>query len=155
MPAGIGPTCPAPGLATSSVTTTYAWKTSSVRGSGAVGFIDFDFAAPNDPLVDIAIAARHWIPFRAPQDLDPDTRGQRGSGRPLPPVRRRPRAHRRPARPVVGAGLQLLDRALVSMRLHAEQAGEPAAWRCWEQGYPAQNRRSFDWLTAHAAHLTT
>ncbi len=41
-----------------------------VRGSRAVGFIDFDFAAPNDPLIDIAIACRHWVPTKAPADID-------------------------------------------------------------------------------------
>lgn len=124
-----------------------------VRGGGAVGFIDFDFAAPNDPLVDIAIAARHWIPFRAPQDLDPGRAGVDQVAR----FRLLGDAHGLTADQrarVVSAGLDFLDRALVSMRLRAER-GEPAYVTVWEQGYPAQNRRSFDWLTAHAAHLTT
>ncbi len=42
-----------------------------VRNGAVAAFIDFDFAAPTDPLLDIAIAARHWVPMRDPVDLDP------------------------------------------------------------------------------------
>ena len=52
-----------------------------IRDGVAVAFIDFDFAAPNDPLIDIAIAARHWVPFRDPNDLD---LGRHRPGGPLP-----------------------------------------------------------------------
>jgi hypothetical protein len=34
-----------------------------------VGFIDFDYAAPVDPLFDIAVAMRHWVPMWNPADL--------------------------------------------------------------------------------------
>ena len=40
------------------------------RDGRAVAFIDFDFAAPVDPLWDVAIALRHWVPVRDPVDLD-------------------------------------------------------------------------------------
>ena len=40
-----------------------------VRDGRAVAFIDFDFAAPTDPLWDIAIALRHWVPVIDPADL--------------------------------------------------------------------------------------
>ena len=46
-----------------------------VRDGQVVAFIDFDFAAPSDPLLDIAIAARHWIPMRDPADIAPELAG--------------------------------------------------------------------------------
>lgn len=35
--------------------------------SAVVGVIDWDFAKPVDPLFDIMITARHWVPFAPPQ----------------------------------------------------------------------------------------
>ncbi len=35
----------------------------------AVGLIDFDFAGPNDPMRDLAIAVQHWVPLADPADL--------------------------------------------------------------------------------------
>jgi hypothetical protein len=40
-----------------------------VRQGKAVAVIDFDLATPADPLFDIAIAARHWIPLRDPAHI--------------------------------------------------------------------------------------
>lgn len=40
-----------------------------VRDGEAVAFIDFDLAAPCDPVLDIAIAAHHWVPLSDPADL--------------------------------------------------------------------------------------
>ncbi len=34
-----------------------------------VGFIDFDYTAPVDPLFDMAVAMRHWVPLWHPSDL--------------------------------------------------------------------------------------
>ncbi len=39
------------------------------RGDDAVALIDFDFAGPNDPMRDLAIAAQHWVPLADPDDL--------------------------------------------------------------------------------------
>ena len=68
-----------------------------VRDGRVVAFIDFDFAAPSDPLLDIAIAARHWVPMRDPLDIDPEL-GRARPGRPVPRLRRRARAGAGPAR---------------------------------------------------------
>jgi hypothetical protein len=122
-----------------------------VRDGRAVAFIDFDFAAPSDPLLDIAIAARHWIPIRDPIDVDPELRG-------LDAVRRFGRfadAHEldRGEREAVVEHLgAFLDRALGSMRDRAE-SGLAAYVRVWNAGYPEQNRRSRRWLDDHAAEL--
>jgi hypothetical protein len=124
-----------------------------VRDGRVAAFIDFDFAAPNDPHLDVAIAARHWVPVRDPVDLDPglrglgldqvarfrafcDEHGLDGAGREA----------------VVGHLGAFLDRALVSMRLRAE-SGLEAYQRAWAAGYPEQNRRSRAWLDRHAAAL--
>ena len=39
------------------------------RGEVAIALIDFDFAGPNEPLRDVAIAAQHWVPLADPADL--------------------------------------------------------------------------------------
>jgi hypothetical protein len=123
-----------------------------VRGGRAVAFIDFDFAAPVDPLFDIAVAARHWVPVRDPADLDDGRRGIDAvarfhafcAGHGLDAV----------GRAAVVAHLGgFLDRALGSMRSRAE-AGLPGYVAVWAAGYPEQNRRSRAWLDAHAAELT-
>jgi hypothetical protein len=122
-----------------------------VRDGRAVAFIDFDFAAPSDPLLDIAIAARHWIPLRDPGDVDPELRG-------LDQVVRfgwfcDEHELDRAGRELVVAHLgAFLDRALVSMRLRAE-SGLEAYVRVWAAGYPQQNRRSRDWVARHSVAL--
>jgi aminoglycoside phosphotransferase (APT) family kinase protein len=119
------------------------------RDGRAVGFIDFDFAAPADPLIDIAIAARHWVPVRDPVDVDPEWAG-------IDQVARMGEfldAHGldRDARSGVAAELaDFLDRALVSMRQRAE-SGLPMYAAAWAAGYPQQNRRSRAWLDANAS----
>jgi hypothetical protein len=122
-----------------------------VRDGQVVAFIDFDFAAPSDALLDIAIAARHWIPMRDPVDIDPELQD-------LDQVRRfrafcAEHELDRAAREAVVAHLgTFLDRALVSMRRRAE-SGLEAYVRTWRAGYPEQNRRSRAWLDANAAAL--
>lgn len=122
-----------------------------VRDGLAVAFIDFDFAAPADPLYDIAIAARHWVPIRDPADLSP---GQAGIDQPAR-FAAFADAHElgRTQRAAVVAMLgEFLDRALASMGGRA-RAGLPAYVAAWEAGYPEQNRRGRAWLDAHAALL--
>jgi hypothetical protein len=122
-----------------------------VRDGVAVAFIDFDFAAPADPLIDIAIAARHWVPFRDPVDLDDGRAGVNQIAR----FRRFAAEHRLDAESrahVVREALDFLDRALVSMRQRAE-AGQKLYIDAWAAGYPEQNRRSKAWLAANAEGL--
>jgi hypothetical protein len=40
------------------------------RDGAAVAFIDFDLCAPVDPLWDVAVALRHWLPARDEADLE-------------------------------------------------------------------------------------
>jgi hypothetical protein len=122
-----------------------------VRDGVVVAFIDFDFAAPADPLLDIAIAARHWVPMRDPVDIDPGLAG-------LDQVARfrlfcdEHGLDRGGREAVVGHLGPFLDRALVAMRRRAE-SGLEAYVRVWEAGYPEQNRRSRVWLDNHTAEL--
>jgi aminoglycoside phosphotransferase (APT) family kinase protein len=122
-----------------------------VRDGAAVGFIDFDFAAPSAPLLDIAIAARHWVPFRDPADLDDGRAGVDQVARFVlfADAHGLDRAQRGA---VVGLGRDFLDRALVSMRRRAE-AGLATYVAAWTGGYADQNRRSKAWLVAHTAEL--
>jgi len=124
-----------------------------VRDGEAVAFIDFDFAAPADPLLDIAIAARHWVPMRDSVDVDPELRGLGLDA--VVRFRAFADAHdldRAGRESVVGHLGAFLDRALGSMRRRAE-AGLPAYVRVWDAGYPDQNRRSRAWVDAHAGEL--
>lgn len=123
-----------------------------VRDGRVAAFIDFDFAAPSDPLLDIAIAARHWIPIRDPRDIDPALQGLDQPAR----FRRFCDVHGldRERRGAVVTHLEgFLDRALASMRTRAE-AGLPAYVQAWDAGYEGQNRRSRAWLMTNRDRLT-
>ena len=121
------------------------------RHGRAVAFIDFDFAAPADPLVDIAIAARHWIPVRDPDDIRDGRSG-------VDQVRRFRMvcdAHGLDAATrarVVAECLDFLDRALISMKTRADE-GQPLYVVAWNEGYAEQNRRSRRWLELQAPAL--
>jgi len=124
-----------------------------VRDLKAVAFIDFDFAAPVDPTVDIAIAVRHWVPVRDPADL---LDGRAGVDQ-IDRFRRFCAVHgldREGRALVVGACGAFLDQALVSMKARAD-AGLPLYVASWESGYAGQNRRSRTWLDAHAGELAS
>lgn len=118
-----------------------------VRHGRAVGFIDFDFAAPSDPLLDVAIACRHWVPFKEPSDIADARAGLDLVGR----FHRFCHAHDLTASQraaVVGQAGEFLDRAMVSMKGRAD-AGQAMYIAAWDGGYPAQNRRSRTWIERH------
>ena len=121
-----------------------------VRDGRAVAFVDFDMAHPVDPLFDIAIAARHWVPLRDPAD---------GHWPDVDPVRRFAvftDAHELPGPErdrLVGMLLWFLDQALVSMRAKAE-SGHPGFAALWADGYETMNRRSHSWLRKHRSALS-
>ncbi len=124
-----------------------------VRDGRAVAFIDFDFAAPTDPMIDLAIAARHWIPFKDPVDLEPGRSGIDQMSR----FSLFAHAHRLDGEGrarLVTEAQTFLDRAMVSMRLRAEE-GQPLYVEAWNGGYPDQNRRSHAWLAQNAIRLAT
>ena len=121
------------------------------RDGRAVAFIDFDFAGPVDPLWDVAIALRHWVPIRDPEDLD-EARADVDQ-----PARFRAYCEVYGVRDdehsrLVRLGLRFLDRAFEQMKTRAE-AGQPGYLEAWRNGYAAQNRRSHAWLAGHADQL--
>lgn len=120
-----------------------------VRDGRAVAFVDFDLAHPVDPLFDIAIAARHWVPLRDPVDghwpgVDHVRRFAVFASAHALPVGERDR--------LVGMLLRFLDQALESMRAKAE-SGHPGFAALWADGYRDMNRRSHAWLHEHRAEL--
>jgi len=118
----------------------------------ASAFIDFDFAAPADPLLDVAIACRHWVPFKDPADLTDGFEGVDQRHR----FTRYCEAYGLPddSRPqVIDHGLDFLDRALVTMRAKAHE-GLPLYVAVWERGYEKQNRRSHEWLRRFGESIT-
>lgn len=118
-----------------------------VRDGRAAAFIDFDFAAPTDPLLDIAIACRHWVPFKDPADITDGFAGVDQHAR----FRSFCDAHGLDAdqrAAVIAHALEFLDRALVTMKAKAD-SGLPMYQAVWNNGYPDQNRRSHAWLSTH------
>ena len=121
------------------------------RDGRAIAFIDFDFAAPVEPVWDVAIALRHWVPFKHPDDLDEARAGVDQAARfgAYCDVYGVPAGSRRR---VVRLGLRFLDQAYEAMRSRAE-AGLPAYVEVWANGYGGQNRRARSWLEANADAL--
>lgn len=100
------------------------------RDGRAVGFTGFGLALPVDPLFDIAVAARHWIPLMDPADIT-DARATAD----LP--------HRfRCFSAVHGLDADRRDRVV---GLLLDDLGPAPADR---------DRRSRDWLTAHRDELS-
>jgi aminoglycoside phosphotransferase (APT) family kinase protein len=123
-----------------------------VRGGRATGFIDFEFAAPTNPLRDLAVTLRHWTPARDAQDLSPEWNH-------VDPVARfhvffdaYGVAAVDRARTVTYLG-EFLDQAMITMADRAQT--QPMYRAVWESGYPQQNRRSRGWLDAHADALAS
>jgi aminoglycoside phosphotransferase (APT) family kinase protein len=115
-----------------------------VRDDRAAAFIDFDLARPVDRLWDIAIALRHWVPMRDPQDVDEHRAGSDQVER----CRMFLAAHGLDARErerTVAAVLAFLDEALEFVRAQAE-AGHSGHAAVWNAGYADQNRRSHRWV---------
>lgn len=122
-----------------------------VRDGRAVALLDWDLAGPADPLLDIAIAARHWVPMRDPVDLDDARRGVDQGAR-----------FRRflDATGLIAADRErvldllrgFLERGLERMRRRAE-SGHPGFRALWDEGYPAANVRARAWLASERTRL--
>jgi hypothetical protein len=121
------------------------------RDGRAVGFIDFDYARPVDPLFDIAVAVRHWAPVRAPVDLaavevDVDVAARFRAFTDEHGLDRRARER------VVGLIGVFLHRAHDNVQRLAA-AGVGGFAEMVADGYVDQNRRSAEWLRTNAATL--
>lgn len=122
-----------------------------VRDGLAVAFLDWDFAAPADPLFDVAIAGRHWVPMRDPADVDLARAGLDQAAR----FRRYLDAYgvavADRAR-VLDILVGFLEQGLERMRRRAE-SGHPGFKAIWDDGYPEANVRARAWLAADRARL--
>lgn len=120
-----------------------------VEDGQLVGFIDFDYCRPVDPLFDIAVAARHWAPFG---DLD------LADDRELNRVRRfrlfcdahslsdEQRAS------VVGLAAAFLDKARSNIVALAA-AGQIGFQTLLANGYESTNRATVQWILDNAQQL--
>lgn len=122
------------------------------RGDHAVGLIDFDFAGPNDPLRDLAIAVQHWVPLADPTDLlDPPT-GWSATSRLAAMCDSYGLDDRS-----VGRLLDLVDLYLERGRqgvLARVQAGQERFIAYWNAGLGDRLERALTWLRSQRASLT-
>jgi Ser/Thr protein kinase RdoA (MazF antagonist) len=123
-----------------------------VRNGRAAAFIDFDLATPADPLFDIAVAARHWIPLRDPADIA-DARATTDLFRRFALFAETHLLDATQRRRLIDMLLDFLDHALHNTRRRAE-SGHPGYARMWADGYEGMNRRSRAWLTTHVPELS-
>lgn len=114
-----------------------------------VGFIDFDYCRPVDRLFDIAVAARHWVPF-GDLDLADGTQINR-----LDRFRLFCEVHdldRPERRRVIELATAFLDHAL--RNVSALAAGGHAGFAALlAEGYEETNRATVQWLDENAEAL--
>ncbi|MTV24034.1 phosphotransferase [Nitriliruptoraceae bacterium ZYF776] len=125
-----------------------------VRDGRAHAFIDFDLAGPCDPVLDIAIAARHWVPLRAPGHLggghagldDADLQRRFAAFCDVHELDRAGRGR------VVAAARRFLEAVLPAVRERAS-GGHAGFTQLWDAGYEAQNLASQRWLARYGEQL--
>jgi aminoglycoside phosphotransferase (APT) family kinase protein len=121
------------------------------RDGVAIALIDFDLSAPVDPIWDVAVAIRHWLPVRAECDLEPAHRG----GTPGPRLSLFCAAYGLTdgdrAR-LLNAVLGCVEYAYQYVRTKA-QAGEPAWLRAMAEGRCERHLRSLRWLEENYEEL--
>jgi Ser/Thr protein kinase RdoA (MazF antagonist) len=120
------------------------------RTGRPVAFIDFDLASPADPVWDVALAARLWVPLRDPSDV-PDER----VGRLLPRLRLFVDAY----------GVDAVQRARVAQAVvdchrwcydiirAGARAGQPGYAHYWTPMAQAHDARGHTWLSAHVTDM--
>jgi hypothetical protein len=122
-----------------------------VRDGRAVAMINFDSACPVDPLYDVAVAARHWIPLRDPVDLE-DVRAHLDLAGRFSRFCGRHALDRSGRERVLDHTLADLDAALYRVRARVI-AGHRASPARLEAGYEPANRRARVWVSANRRRL--
>jgi len=118
------------------------------RHGAPVGFIDFDFAGPADPVFDVAATAYYWMPLVAPQDLDVNI-DQAARLRLFADAYGLPRADRR--RFVDGLGAYLLwGEGMVTARIAAGESGFVEMARA---GWAERKSHAKQWYEAERSQL--
>lgn len=114
-----------------------------------VGLIDFDYSRPVERLFDIAVAARHWVPF-GDLDLAEDTQLNRlDRFRVFCEVHSLDRAERRQ---VVALASAFLEQALHNI-ISLAAGGQEGFQALLANGYENTNRTTVQWLAEHAEAL--
>jgi len=114
-----------------------------------VGIIDFDYLRPVDRLFDIAVAARHWVPF-GDLDLEAGTEIDRVARfRMFCDVHELSGDERGR---VIELATQFLQHALQNLTQMAAD-GHAGFQALLAGGYEATNRSTVQWLTDHAREL--
>ena len=114
-----------------------------------VGFIDFDYSRPVDRLFDIAVAARHWVPFGSldmatPLDLDRVGRFHLFCDQHELSANERCQ--------VVDLAIGFLEHARSNIKNLAEQ-GKPGFAELIANGYEQTNIAIVDWIDQHREQL--
>jgi hypothetical protein len=118
------------------------------RDDVPVGFIDFDFAGPADPIFDIAATAYYWMPLIARQHLEVDI-DQAERLRLFADAYGLPRADRR--RLVDGLGAYLVwGERMVTARI---VAGEPGFVAMARTGWAERKEHAKQWYETERNHL--
>ncbi len=114
------------------------------------GFVDFDYVAPVDRRFDIAVLARHWVPFgdaNAAEALDLDRVARFAT---ICDVHDLDSADRLL---VVELGVAFLERARTNVRALAD-GGNVGFQQMIANGYEATNRETVAWIVENATQLT-
>lgn len=119
-------------------------------GACAKALIDFDFAGPNDPLRDLAIAAQHWVPLGDRNDM-------------LAPLDAPQPERLRLICDAYGVASRQLSRLLDLVEMYLEHgrrgvlarvaAGEARFVAYWDAGLGDRLARALAWLRAERATL--
>lgn len=113
------------------------------------GFVDFDYVAPVDRRFDIAVLARHWVPFggeNAAEAVDLDRVRRFRIICDVHELDRDDRAY------VVAQGSAFLDQARTNVRALAD-GGNVGFQQMIANGYEATNRETVAWIADHTDAL--
>jgi hypothetical protein len=114
------------------------------------GFVDFDYVAPVDRRFDIAVLARHWVPFgdeNAAEAVDLDRVHRFQIICDVHELDQNDRAY------VVAQGIAFLNQARTNVRALAD-GGNVGFQQMIANGYEATNRETVAWITDHTDALT-
>jgi len=113
-----------------------------VTGDRVVGIIDFDYCRPVDRLFDIAVAARHWVPFGGLSSSDVTDVDRLRRFELFADAHELSAADRTQ---VIALSISFLDKARGNVQRLADE-GKVGFQKMLANGYEATNRATVDWL---------
>ena len=114
------------------------------------GFVDFDYVAPVDRRFDIAVLARHWVPFGDENSAEPVELDRVRRFQTICDVHDLDHDDRAL---VVQLGIAFLERARTNVRALAD-GGNVGFQQMIANGYEATNVETVTWIVDHARELT-